>query len=507
MRRLSVAGLVAVVLGAGLVAVLSSSSSEASDTFTIDAIFDNAAFVTPGSDVRIAGANVGKVESVSLTTSRKARLRLTVQRRFAPFRSDADCTIQPQSLIGEKFVQCTPGTPGHASLGPAADGGVPEIPLANTHTPVDLDLVLGTFSQPTPARLSMLLDALGNGLSGRGGDLNEALRRANPALQQTGRLMRQLAAERDTIRALTTEADRVVGSLAERREAVATFVRDSGRLLATTAGRRTELRQTLRGIPPVLDQARPALQALDGVATRALPVLSALDRSAAPLTGVVDRVAPFAAQVRPTLPALTQAAAAGRRTARQAAPQLRRVARLAGLTPSIAANADAFLSSSEDRGGVDGVLHFVYYGAAALARYDSTAHILPAFPLVAGLCNVFATTTVPQCDAHFAAGRVAARRTSGAAVGKRAPSRPVPSADPAPEAKSDAGPTGVAAPTSPTEVLGDVLGKVGGTTGAAVDDAVSNVLGTVLGRPSRPQAQRDDQPVRALLDYLLGGGA
>ena len=27
---------------------------------------------------------------------------------FQDFRTDAECTIRPQSLIGEKFVECTP---------------------------------------------------------------------------------------------------------------------------------------------------------------------------------------------------------------------------------------------------------------------------------------------------------------------------------------------------------------------------------------------------------------
>ena len=56
-------------------------------------------------------AKVGSVKDVTLTRDNKARIEMEVDRRFAPFRSDADCTIQPQSLIGEKFVQCTPGTP------------------------------------------------------------------------------------------------------------------------------------------------------------------------------------------------------------------------------------------------------------------------------------------------------------------------------------------------------------------------------------------------------------
>lgn len=500
MKRLMAGAATIGILGVVLV-VAFAASSRASDRFTVDAIFDNAAFLTPGSDVRIAGANVGKIESISLTAGRKARLRMSVDRRFAPFRSNADCTIQPQSLIGEKFVQCSPGTADQPVLQRDADTGIAEVPLANTHAPVDLDLVLGTFSQPTPARLALLLDALGNGLSGRGSDLNESLRRANPALQQTQRLLQQLGSERQTIAALTTESDRVVGSLAQRRESVARFIRDAGRLLTTTAGRTGELSQTLHEVPSVLDQAQPALRELDAVVTRARPVLSALDRSAGPLNVAVSRVRPFAAQVRPTLPALRRTAVAGRKTARQATPQLRRLARVAATIPPIAAKTNAFLSSSEDRGAIDGVLHFVYYATAALARYDSTSHILPAFPLVAGLCNVFATATVKQCDAHFAGGEVRA---------ERAP-KPKPKRDPVKSpAKQTAvggpqvtGPTAAVPSSAATGALDALLQKIGDAVGP--NGTVGGIVDKLTGK--QPPGSGDDEANRGLLDYLLGKGS
>ena len=86
-------------------------------------------FLIPGQDVKIAGAKVGSVVDVKLTAEHKARIQMEVGRQFAPFRSDADCTIQPQSLIGEKFIQCTPGTPQGAPLRAAA-ARRPTVPLA-----------------------------------------------------------------------------------------------------------------------------------------------------------------------------------------------------------------------------------------------------------------------------------------------------------------------------------------------------------------------------------------
>ena len=78
------------------------------------AIFDSAASAVPGSEVKVAGATVGRIESMDVTPDKRAALVLRIDdARFTPFRADARCTIRPQSLISEKYVECQPGTAGH----------------------------------------------------------------------------------------------------------------------------------------------------------------------------------------------------------------------------------------------------------------------------------------------------------------------------------------------------------------------------------------------------------
>jgi len=112
MRRL--AFLAVVVLGA-VVAIVAGcgagGTSVAKRTYRVDAIFDNAAFLIPGNDVRIAGANVGSVTAVKVTPDQKARISMEIDKRFAPFRSDAHCSSRPQGLVGVADVNCQPGTP------------------------------------------------------------------------------------------------------------------------------------------------------------------------------------------------------------------------------------------------------------------------------------------------------------------------------------------------------------------------------------------------------------
>src|SRR3954471_15167270 len=134
MRRLLV-GFVAVALVVVLTAVDKGGGSEG---YRVDAIFDNADFLVSGQDVKIAGAVVGSVSGVHLTRDHRARVEMMIEEGFAPFRSDARCTIRPQSLIGEKFVDCDPGAPRGKPLVAASGEGAPVVPVARTSSPVDL---------------------------------------------------------------------------------------------------------------------------------------------------------------------------------------------------------------------------------------------------------------------------------------------------------------------------------------------------------------------------------
>ncbi len=506
MKRLAALGVTLLLLVVALSASAGGgdgSSASADGTYRVDAIFDNAGFLVPGQDVKIAGAKVGKVAEIHLTPQRKARISMDVDRRFAPFRSDADCTIQPQSLIGEKFIQCTPGTVSGRPLQAQGDRP-PTVPLSGTHSPVDIDTVLSTFRAPTTTRLALLLDALGNGLAGHGTDLNQAIRRANPALAETNRLLTLVNRDRRTIRSLIAESDRVIGVLARRREDVGQFVKQAAGVTATTGARQAQLRATVRGLPALLDETRPALADLQSLADTGTPVVASLGAAAPATTRLLRQLAPFADQLRPTLNALGAAARTGRAAVPDAAPQLRRLRRLAvPLTPTAKLTADLFASMRE-KGAVEGLLRFVYYATAAQARYDASGHILAAFPIVKDTCNLYATTTVKGCDTHFAAGAV-----TRAARKQRSTKRRKPAAAQRPSAGTTAPTTPAApapaAPTAPKSPLADPLKDLPKT----VDGILGGLLGGLKPKTGAtpapaPAAPAPSRGVKDVLDFLLG---
>jgi phospholipid/cholesterol/gamma-HCH transport system substrate-binding protein len=75
--------------------------------YTVYADFEKAGGIKPGSSVEIAGVDVGKVKSIRLDNY-QARVELSIE-RTVKLQEDAMASIRTKGLIGEKYVQITPG--------------------------------------------------------------------------------------------------------------------------------------------------------------------------------------------------------------------------------------------------------------------------------------------------------------------------------------------------------------------------------------------------------------
>ena len=401
MRRVLAVALTLAAAGAGLLAL--GAGDDTGDRLRVDAIFDNASFLIAGQDVRIAGATVGSVTGVSVTPDNRARIGLEIDPRYGPFRSDADCYIAPQSLIGERFIQCTPGTPrGRELVG--RDGRPPTIPVTNTHSPVDFDIILDTFRLPVRQRLAIVLDELGSGLAGNGERLNGAIRRAHPALQATNRVLRIVDRDREVLGRLIERSDTVVAELARRRARVGSFIDEAGAVATVAAERRGAVTEGVGRLPETLRETRTALDALRVLADRARPLLGDLSAAATPATRLVRAIPPLALAARPTLARLGRTARVGRTTLREGAPVVRRLERFARLAVPAGSLVGALTVNLRETGAVEGLQSFLYNTALALARFDGDGHILPAYVVGPPECANYSAITIPSCDAHFVPG-------------------------------------------------------------------------------------------------------
>ena len=103
--------------------------------YTVYAEFDQAGGIKPGASVEIAGVSIGKVTKVNLD---KYQALLTLEiNRGVKLQDDSIASIKTQGLIGEKFVQVTPG----ASEKYLAAGGR----IMDTESAIDIESLISKY--------------------------------------------------------------------------------------------------------------------------------------------------------------------------------------------------------------------------------------------------------------------------------------------------------------------------------------------------------------------------
>jgi phospholipid/cholesterol/gamma-HCH transport system substrate-binding protein len=346
MRRLATA-LIAVGACATAV-VLAGAGGSNTDEREYRIVFDNAFGLTEGGDFRVGGVTAGKITAFDVTRAEsgapKAVVTATVtQPGFGDFRRDATCTIRPQSLIGEYYVDCRAG----AAERKLEDGGT--VPVEQTESTIPLDLVNNILRRPYRERLRLIVTELGTGLAGRPEDLADVLRRAHPGLRETSKVLRILGDQNDVIERFIADSDTVIRELERNKGDVARWVVEAGRAAEAAAARRRELAQTFHRLPGFVDELRPTMARLGELANQQAPLLAELQRAAPDLNAFFARLGPFADSTRPALRSLGAASKSGSEAFAEGAQEVAALRRLARDAPPAAKPLRQFLQTIDDR--------------------------------------------------------------------------------------------------------------------------------------------------------------
>jgi phospholipid/cholesterol/gamma-HCH transport system substrate-binding protein len=420
---LAVAAIVLVIFGTG-------AGDDHKGDYKVRAIFNNAFTVIAGEDVKISGVKVGKIASLDVTPDNKAAVVLDItEPGFKDFRKDATCTIRPQSLIGERFVECTPTQPRADGDQPApelqkikdgAGKGEYLLPSTNTIKPVDIDLVGNIMRLPYRQRLSLIINELGTGLAANGDELREAIRQADPALQQTDKVLAILADQNKTLAELAKNGDTVLAPLAKDKAKVADFIDKANTTAVASAERRSDIEASLQKFPELLRQLKPTVEKLGGLADEMTPVLSDLNTAAPDINRFIKQLGPFSQAGIPALTSLGDTADVGDQALIKAKPITSDLRDFAGNARPLVGNLEALLTSLKSTGGVERLMDFLYYQAAATNGYDSLGHYLRAV-FVLTSCTTYAIARQPNCGANFPAAATASSAKVARASSSKVP--------------------------------------------------------------------------------------
>ncbi len=436
MRRIALTVLAVAAL-VGLVVVTSAGGSGSGSSYEIRAFFDNGGFIVNGEDVRVAGAIVGSVKSVDVSmpdeidscrgpktdvsqcnggrgaaVPGKAVVVLSISDSgFKDFRDDASCLIRPQSLIGEKFVDCqptqqrAPGTPPPPELKQIPDGQIGAgqylLPVENNGKAVDLDLINNIQRLPYAERFRLILNDLGAGLAARGDDLDRIVLRADPALRETNKVLAILAAQNKQLAKLAEDSDASLEPLARQRTHITGFLRGAGTVSAASAERGAELEQNIALLPQTLREVRLTMNDLGTFSDAARPVFSELLGAAPSITKATKATAPFSEATTIGLKSLGDAAAASGANIRAADPVVLQVRGLANVAQNPSKNLKQLLFTLRKTGGFQALMRFIAHNATTLNGFDQYGHYQRTNILVSS-CVIYQPKLFPGCGANFA---------------------------------------------------------------------------------------------------------
>jgi len=233
--------------------------------------------------VRMAGLDVGQVKDKSLEREGGQTVIVEMNQDFAPIPSDSRVTLRQKSLLGQIYIEITPGSKDAPEL---EDGG--KLDQVNVQDPVDFDEVISTFDKPTRDNFRGWIKELAKAIdNGRGEDLSDAF--ANfVAFTEDGNSVLEILDEQDpALRRLIKNTGVTLGAINRRYGEFGQFVTNANDFFGALASRNDALAETISVFPTFLEESRLTFDRLRQFAVDTRPLVRELQ--------------PVALQLRPTL--------------------------------------------------------------------------------------------------------------------------------------------------------------------------------------------------------------
>jgi virulence factor Mce-like protein len=246
-----------------------------SPSYTVNVDVTNAAELVKNAPVRIGGALVGQVLTITPEPAGAdpgyhrpfARLQLRLQRSLEPLPYDTRYEVRTQSALGAKYVELLPGRDHNTRRTPALlDGGTFRLGTKQKHNIaiVDLSDAFRVFGPATAHGLRGALYGLGDAVAGRGAQFNDTIYQLRRLISPLESLLRLLASPSTNLPRFISGAAATTGALAPVAPTISALLANGAKTFAALS--RSNLGQAIDQLPPtesvattVLTNARPVL--------------------------------------------------------------------------------------------------------------------------------------------------------------------------------------------------------------------------------------------------------
>jgi virulence factor Mce-like protein len=236
-------------------------------SYRVNASFNEAVQLASEADVRISGVPVGKVKKITPSLG-KTEAVLEIQPRYAPLPNDVKATLRTKTILGETYVELTPGTKGKATI---PENGT--IAASQVSTIVELDEVIRTFDPRTRAAFGDWLARQAESAKGRGDDLNQAFGTLPMFFSDSNDLLTVLRRQDAALSRIFANSADTFEAFDSRRGQLTDLITSGNKILSVTAKRSEQFAQTFREFPDFLRESRETLKRFTEFTEKTQPLI------------------------------------------------------------------------------------------------------------------------------------------------------------------------------------------------------------------------------------------
>jgi virulence factor Mce-like protein len=235
--------------------------------------FPEATTLAQQADVRISGVTVGKVTQKSLNKGANATtVTLQIDHQYAPIAKDSKAILRQKTLLGETYVELTPG---NRRAGTLKDGSF----LANRQVErtTELDEILQIFDPSTKSAFRQWVAESAQQIKAGGGvDLNYALGNLGQFAQDGAGVLQVLNNQQVALKGVIKNTGVVFAALNQRYGQLHDLIVNSNATFSATAAVKEALARTFEIFPTFLDESRSTLARLERFSINTHPLVNDL---------------------------------------------------------------------------------------------------------------------------------------------------------------------------------------------------------------------------------------
>jgi virulence factor Mce-like protein len=193
-------------------------------TYNVKVEVQNAGELVKNASVRIGGARVGQILTITPEPANKqykqpyAQLGLSLEKSLEPLPANTKYQVRLSSVLGGQYLELIPGTETGPHPATVPDGGtlaLTDNPKTNHNIPyVDLSTAFDTFGPKTQAGIRSATNQLGDAFAGRGNDFNDGIHNTRLLIGPLENLLRLFAAPSTDLSGFVTGLAATTGALA-----------------------------------------------------------------------------------------------------------------------------------------------------------------------------------------------------------------------------------------------------------------------------------------------------